>query len=103
MPNQKSLLYILEVIRIKPINQYYNNPSGGSSETQKTWELIASKYYQLTFLSLIPREETSKTWEEEENLWCFLYVTAKIEHYKEGVSGQSNNQARIGKKWWRQY
>lgn len=44
---QKNLSYILEIIKTKIINIYYNNLLVEYFDIEKTWELVAHKYYWL--------------------------------------------------------
>lgn len=45
---QKDLLYILEIVRTKLISSYNNNQLVDYFGIEKTWKLIAWKYYRPT-------------------------------------------------------
>ena len=45
----KSLPYIPKIIQSELISRYYNNSLAGYFRIDKTWELIAKKYYWLIF------------------------------------------------------
>ena len=43
--HHQSLLYVPKLIKTKLISRHHNDPLAGHFDIEKTWELVARKYY----------------------------------------------------------